>query len=63
MLLVSYGGPDGPDDVLPFLRNATAGRGVPDERLAEVGDHYASSAASRRSTTATPSWFGALAPS
>lgn len=40
VLLVSYGGPNGPQDVLPFLRNATAGRGIPDERLAEVGRHY-----------------------
>ncbi len=41
VLLVSYGGPDGPDDVLPFLRNATRGRGIPDARLAEVAEHYA----------------------
>jgi ferrochelatase len=39
-LLVSFGGPEGPDDVLPFLRNVTAGRGVPDARLAEVAEHY-----------------------
>jgi protoporphyrin/coproporphyrin ferrochelatase len=39
-LLVSFGGPEGPDDVLPFLRNVTRGRGVPDERLAEVAEHY-----------------------
>src|SRR5579862_8933485 len=39
-LLVSFGGPEGRDDVLPFLRNVTAGRGVPDERLAEVAGHY-----------------------
>ncbi len=40
VLLVSFGGPEGPADVLPFLRNVTAGRGVPDERLAEVAKHY-----------------------
>jgi ferrochelatase len=40
LLLVSFGGPEGPDDVLPFLRNVTRGRGIPDERLAEVGRHY-----------------------
>ncbi len=40
VLLVSFGGPEGPDDVMPFLRNVTAGRGVPDERLAEVAHHY-----------------------
>ena len=32
VLLVSFGGPQGPDDVLPFLRNVTRGRGVPPER-------------------------------
>jgi len=39
-LLVSFGGPEGPDDVMPFLRNVTAGRNVPDDRLAEVAEHY-----------------------
>jgi protoporphyrin/coproporphyrin ferrochelatase len=39
-LLVSFGGPEGPDDVMPFLRNVTRGRGVPDARLAEVAEHY-----------------------
>jgi ferrochelatase len=40
VLLVSFGGPEGPDDVLPFLENVTRGRGVPPERLAEVAEHY-----------------------
>ncbi len=40
LLLVSFGGPDGPDDVIPFLENVTRGRGVPRARLAEVGEHY-----------------------
>ncbi|MFC0674388.1 ferrochelatase [Brachybacterium hainanense] len=40
ILLASFGGPESPQDVLPFLRNVTRGRGVPDERLAEVGEHY-----------------------
>src|SRR4051794_35053547 len=40
VLLVSFGGPERPEDVLPFLRNVTAGRGIPDERLAEVAEHY-----------------------
>lgn len=40
LLVVSFGGPEGPDDVLPFLRNVTAGRGVPPERLADVARHY-----------------------
>jgi ferrochelatase len=39
-LLVSFGGPEGPDDVLPFLENVTRGRGVPPERLADVAEHY-----------------------
>jgi ferrochelatase len=39
-LLLSFGGPEHPDDVMPFLRNVTRGRGVPDERLAEVAEHY-----------------------
>ena len=39
-LLLSFGGPEGPEDVLPFLRNVTRGRGVPDERLAGVAGHY-----------------------
>ncbi len=39
-LLLSFGGPQGPDDVLPFLENVTRGRGVPAERLAEVAAHY-----------------------
>ena len=40
LLLVSFGGPEHPDDVIPFLENVTAGRGIPRERLAEVGEHY-----------------------
>ncbi|GAA1787947.1 ferrochelatase [Planosporangium flavigriseum] len=39
-LLVSFGGPEGPDDVIPFLENVTRGRGIPAERLAEVAEHY-----------------------
>ena len=39
-LLVSFGGPEGPADVIPFLENVTRGRGVPRERLAEVAEHY-----------------------
>lgn len=40
LLLLSFGGPEGPDDVLPFLRNVVKGRNVPDERLVEVGKQY-----------------------
>ena len=39
-LLLSFGGPEHPDEVMPFLRNVTRGRGVPEERLAEVAEHY-----------------------
>ena len=39
-LLVSFGGPEGPDDVMPFLTNVTRGRNVPPERLASVAEHY-----------------------
>ena len=40
ILLLSFGGPESPDDVMPFLRNVTAGRGIPDERLTAVAEHY-----------------------
>ena len=40
VLLVSFGGPEQPEDVLPFLENVTRGRGIPRERLEEVGEHY-----------------------
>jgi len=39
-LLASFGGPEGPDDVMPFLENVTRGRGIPRERLEEVSHHY-----------------------
>jgi ferrochelatase len=41
LLVVSFGGPEGLDDVMPFLENVTRGRGVPRERLEEVAAHYA----------------------
>src|ERR1700759_4781532 len=40
LLVVSFGGPDGPDDVLPFLENVLRGRNVPRERMLEVAEHY-----------------------
>jgi protoporphyrin/coproporphyrin ferrochelatase len=39
-LLISFGGPEGPGDVMPFLRNVTRGRGIPPERLEAVAEHY-----------------------
>ncbi len=40
LLVVSFGGPEKADDVVPFLENVTRGRGIPKERLEEVGQHY-----------------------
>jgi ferrochelatase len=40
LLLVSFGGPEGKDDVLPFLRNVVRGKNVPEERLRLVAEHY-----------------------
>ncbi len=40
ILFSSFGGPEGQEDVIPFLRNVTRGRGIPDERLEEVSVHY-----------------------
>ncbi len=39
-MLLSFGGPEGEQDVVPFLENVTRGRGIPRERLVEVGEHY-----------------------
>ncbi|MFI6292103.1 ferrochelatase [Nonomuraea sp. NPDC050790] len=40
LLILSFGGPEGPDDVMPFLENVVRGRDVPRERLKEVAEHY-----------------------
>ena len=40
LLVVSFGGPDGPDDVMPFLENVLRGKNVPRERMLEVSEHY-----------------------
>ena len=40
LVVVSFGGPERPDEVMPFLENVTRGRGIPLERLAEVAEHY-----------------------
>ena len=40
LLLLSFGGPEGMDDVLPFLENVTRGRNIPRARLEEVAEHY-----------------------
>lgn len=40
VLVLSFGGPEAREQVMPFLRRVTAGRGIPDERLAAVAEHY-----------------------
>ncbi|MBW0117293.1 ferrochelatase [Pseudonocardia sp. KRD-169] len=40
LLVLSFGGPEGPDEVRPFLENVTRGRGIPPERLDAVQEHY-----------------------
>jgi ferrochelatase len=40
LLVLSFGGPEREDDVIPFLENVTRGRGIPRERLRDVGEHY-----------------------
>lgn len=40
LLVLSFGGPEGPEDVRPFLENVTRGRGIPAARLDEVAEHY-----------------------
>ncbi len=40
ILLVSFGGPEGPDEVMPFLENVLRGKNVPRERMLEVAKHY-----------------------
>jgi ferrochelatase len=40
LLLISFGGPEGPEDVMPFLENVLRGKNVPRERMLEVAEHY-----------------------
>lgn len=40
LLLCSFGGPNAQEDVIPFLKNVTRGKNIPEDRLAEVGTHY-----------------------
>ncbi len=40
VVLLGFGGPEGVDEVVPFLERVTAGRGIPKDRLVEVGQHY-----------------------
>jgi ferrochelatase len=40
LLVLGFGGPEGHEDVMPFLENVTRGRGIPRERLEAVAEHY-----------------------
>ena len=40
LLVLSFGGSEGNEEVVPFLENVTRGRGIPRERLEVVGEHY-----------------------
>lgn len=40
ILYLSFGGPEGQEQVVPFLERVTAGRGIPRERLEDVAEHY-----------------------
>ena len=40
ILMVSFGGPEGPEDVMPFLENVLRGKNVPRERMLKVAENY-----------------------
>ena len=40
LIVVSFGGPEGPEDILPFLENVLRGRNVPRQRMLQVAEHY-----------------------
>ena len=40
LILISFGGPEGPDDVMPYMENVLRGKNVPRERMEEVCEHY-----------------------
>jgi protoporphyrin/coproporphyrin ferrochelatase len=40
ILITSFGGPERPEDVMPFLENVLRGKNVPGERMLEVAEHY-----------------------
>src|SRR5579864_6542874 len=40
LLIVSFGGPEQKDDVIPFLENVLRGKNVPRERMLQVAEHY-----------------------
>lgn len=40
VVLIGYGGPEKPEDIIPFLKNVSSGRPIPEDRLMEVAHHY-----------------------
>ena len=40
VLLIGYGGPEKPEDVIPFLKNVASGFSIPEDRLKDVAHHY-----------------------
>ena len=61
-VLLSFGGPEHPDHVMPFLRNVTRGRGVPEERLAEVAERARPVALAREHVLPLSPAFATLLP-
>jgi len=51
ILVVSFGGPESREEVIPFLENVLRGRNIPRERLLTVAEHFTTSAAKARSTS------------
>jgi ferrochelatase len=62
VLVVAFGGPEGVDDVMPFLENVTRGRNVPRERLEEVAGHYARFGGASPINTQNRALIAALGP-
>ena len=57
VVVVSFGGPEAPEEVMPFLRNVTRGRNIAPERLAAVAEHYLARGGGALSTIRTEdSW-------
>jgi ferrochelatase len=60
LLVISFGGPHGSEDIRPFLRNVLAGRPVPEERFESVVHHYELLGGSSPITALTEAQAGAL---
>ena len=62
LVLVSFGAPEREEDVIPFLRRVTAGRGVPDSRLSQVAEHYYAAGGASPLNARCRELLGALQP-